>query len=251
MRGHVCGALAVCVWVAWSGVGRADEQAEALKIVNAAIKATGGEAKLEKLKLVSMKGKGKVLEGNQDGTLTIEGTAHGTDRFRLQLDMMVGDQSINFLIVFSGDKAWAKRDDRVEDLPAEIVAIVKAEMQALRMAQMLTPLKDKDLKLSPLGEMKIDERAALGIKIVKKDHPDVDLYFDKETHLPIKCELRIKEPNGMEVTTAWHFSNFKESADVKHPMKIALHREDKKMMEMEISEVKPEEKVDENTFAKP
>jgi hypothetical protein len=115
----------------------------------------------------------------------------------------------------------------------------------------VTPLKAKDLKLSPLGEMKVNDRAALGIKVVKKDYPDVDLYFDKETHLPIKCELRVKEKNGMEVTTAWFFSDFKEVAGVKHPLKVALHREDKKMMEMEIGEAKSEEKVDEGTFAKP
>ena len=50
MRGCVCGALAVLVLVTWSSFGRADEQAEALKIVDAAIKAAGGEAKLDKLK---------------------------------------------------------------------------------------------------------------------------------------------------------------------------------------------------------
>jgi hypothetical protein len=250
MRGHVCGALAVGVLLA-CGVGLADEQSEALKIVDAAIKAAGGEAKLDKLKIVSMKGKGTFHENNQEGTFTIEGTVQGLGRFRLSLELSIRDQTHKALLVLNGDNAWAKHGERVDDLPAPAIPLIKAEMHALRMAQLLMPIKDKDLKLSPFGEMQIGDRAALGIKIVKKDHPDVDLYFDKETQLPIKCELRIKEPNGMEATTTWLFSSFKEVGGVKHPMKVTLNRDDKKLMEMEISEVKPEEKVDDSVFAKP
>jgi hypothetical protein len=252
MRGCVCGALAVGVLVAWSSLGRADDQAEALKIVDAAIKAAGGEAKLDKLKIVSLKGKGTIHEGDQEaGTLTIAGTVQGLDRVRLDLEMNIMDRNQKILLIISGDNGWIKHDERVEDAPAEVLQILKAELHALRLAQQLTPLKAKELKLSPLGEMKINDRTVLGIKIVEKDHPDTDLYFDKETHLPIKCELRVMEPKGMEVTTAWHFSNHKEVAGPKHPMKVSLHRDDKKLMEMEISEVKGEDKVEDNTFAKP
>jgi hypothetical protein len=248
----MCGILAVAVLAGWNNAGRADDQAEALKIVDAAIQAAGGAAKLDKLKIVSLKGKGTVHDGDQQmGTFAIEGTVQGLDRFRLDFDINIMDRSKKALIVFIVDKGWAKTDDRVEDAPAEVVQVIKPELHALRSAQLLTPLKDNDLKLSPLGEMKINDRAALGIKVVKKDHPDMDLYFDKETHLPIKCELRVKERNDMEITTAWFFSDFKEAAGVKHPMKILLTRDDKKMMEMEISEVKGETKLDEKTFEKP
>jgi len=251
MRGYLCGALAASVFVACGGVGRADDQAEALKIVDAAIKAAGGEAKLAKLKIVSMKGKGTIHEGDQEGTFTVDGIVQGLDRFKLNLELSIMDRTQKVTFALNGDKAWAKHEERVEDAPDEVVQIIKAEVHALRTVQTLTALKDQNLKLSPLGEMKVEDRAAMGIKIARKDQPEVDLYFDKETHLPIKCELRVKEPNGNEVTTAWLFKNFKEVAGVKHPMKIALNRDDKKMMEMEITDVKPEDKVDEKEFAKP
>jgi hypothetical protein len=252
MRACLGGILAVTVLAAWAGGGRADDQAEALKIVDAAIQAAGGAAKLDKLKTAALKGKGTLHGGDQEvGTFTIDATVHGFDRCRLEFDATIMDRNQKILLVFNGDKGWAKRDDRVEDAPAEAVQVIKPEMYAVRSAQMLTPLKDKEVKLSPLGEMKINDRAAVGIKVVKKDQPDMDLYFDKETHLPVKCELRVKERNDMEVTTAWFFSEFKELGGVKHPVKIVLTREDKKMMEMEITELKAETKVDEKTFEKP
>src|SRR5262249_34314589 len=209
MRRHVCTALALGVLLATGSFGRADEQTEALKIVDAAIQAAGGAAKLDKLKTVTLKGKGMVHAPNEEGTFTVEGTVRGLDRFRLDLDVNINDGMQKLLIVFNSDKGWGKFGDRTEDLPAEAIPLVKAELHAIRMAQMLTPLKDKGIKLSPRGEMKSAGRAGVGIKIVKKALPDVDLYFEKKTHLPMKCELRVKERNAaQEALHEWSFSDF-------------------------------------------
>src|SRR5262245_47426550 len=93
MRGCLCGALAFGVLMACANLGRADEQEEALKIVDAAIKAAGGEAKLDKLKIVNIKGKGTIHEGGQElGTFAIQGTVQ-LDRFRLDFDVNIMDRN--------------------------------------------------------------------------------------------------------------------------------------------------------------
>jgi len=146
MRGCVCGALAVGVLAAWTGLSRADDQAEALKIVEAAIKAAGGEAKLDKLKIASLKGKGTIYEGDQDvGTFSVGGTVQGLDRVRLDLEINVMDRNQKFMVVITNESGWVKRDDRVEDAPAEVLQILKAELCALRLAQLPTLLKGKEL----------------------------------------------------------------------------------------------------------
>jgi hypothetical protein len=251
MRGQMCIALALGVWLVGTGGGQADEQADALKIVDAAIGAAGGAAKLDKLKIMSLKGKGIVHEGAKEAAIMMEATVQGLDRFRVDLDVNANDEAVKLLVVFNSGKGWVKFNERLQDAPANAIPLMQAELHAVRMAQMLTPLKDKDVKLSPLGEIKIDRRAAEGIKVVKKDCPDLDLYFDKQTHLPIKCELRVKEPDDQEMTHEWVFSGVKETDGIKHFQKAVLNRDGKKMIEMEISDVKPEEKVDEGTFAKP
>jgi hypothetical protein len=235
---------------------RADDQAEGMKLVDAAIKAAGGAEKVKKLEMLSLKGKGKFMEGNNEADMTFEGSAKGQDHWRLQLDVTMNGRTKSILLVIKGDAGWAKAEEKVEDAPAPVLKAIKQEFRALRMAQMLTPLKDKRVKLSPLGEVKINDRPALGLKAVQENHADVDIYFDKETRLPVKAELRIKEPKGdqegdKEITTTWLFSDSKDAAGVKHPMKVVLQVDEKKVMELEFSEVKPGAKLDDNAFEKP
>jgi hypothetical protein len=231
---------------------RADDQAEGLKIVDAAIKASGGPAKLEQFKAVTLKGKGLVTENGHEATFSFDALVQGQHRFKMQFEVNEDGRMQNLLIVADGDMGWVKHGDRVEDFPAEVLPIIQAELHALRAVQLLSGLKDPAVKLSPLGEVKVNDRAALGLKIERKDRPQVDLFFDKETNLPVKCQLRVKEPKQeQEVTHAWLFSGHKEIAGVKHPMKVTLMRDDAKLLEIELNEVKVEEKVDDNAFAKP
>jgi hypothetical protein len=232
-------------------VGRADEEEEGLKIVEAAIKATGGAAKVDQLKAVTLKGKGTASEGG-GATFAFDLLVQGQDRFRLQLDVNENGNAMNILVIADGDKGWIKGRENVREFPAQILSLLLGELHALRSAQMLTTLKDKAVKLSPLGKVKVDDRPAIGLKIVQKDRPEVDLFFDKDTHLPVKCQLRVKEPDKeQEVTHSWFFSGHKEIDGVKHPMKVTLNRDDTKLLEIELSEVKVEDKVDENSFAMP
>jgi hypothetical protein len=221
-------------------------------VLDAAIGAAGGADKLDKLKTVRVKIDATVPGEGNGFTLSGEGTLHGLDHFRFDLEAAIANETVKFSYVLQGNKSWGIKNDRVLDTPAEVIPLFKAELHAFRAAHMLTPLKGKDMKLSPLGEIKIDKHAALGIKIVRKNHPDLDLYFDKETHLPIKCGQRLKEPGAdQDVLHEWLFSDYKEMGGVKHAKKVVMSRDGKKTLDLEIKEVKPEEKVDENLFAKP
>jgi len=101
---------------------------------------------------------------------------------------------------------------------------MKAALYALRMPQLLPDLKGKDFMLSNLGEVKVGDKPALGIGLSHKDHKDVNLFFDKETGLPAKSEVRITDPNGKELTIEYLYSDYKESDGVKNPMKIAISK---------------------------
>jgi hypothetical protein len=249
-----CGLCVVGLLLAWAAPVRADDQAEGVKLVDAAIKAAGGADKLKKLETISFKGKGKATHDGKETDVSIGASSKGQDRVRLQLEFTENGRTEKPEVILNGDKGWIKHDEKVMDVPQEIFASLKAEFRALRLAQMLTPLKDKAVKLSPLGESKINDRAALGLKVVQDNQTDLDIFFDKETHLPVKCELKIKIENDKEVTTTWIFSDAKAVEGVKHPMKVKLEMMDdnkKLVLELELSEVKPGAKLEDNTFDKP
>jgi hypothetical protein len=67
----------------------------------------------------------------------------------------------------------------------------------------LAPLKDaKRFTLATLGEIKVEDKPALGVKVSRQGPRDVDLYFDKRSGLLVRTEWpasRTTSP-GQEVT---------------------------------------------------
>jgi len=116
----------------------------------------------------------------------------------------------------------------------------------------LIPLKDKAVNLSTLGEIKVDDRPALGVRVSSKGHRDINLYFDKETHLLVKSEMRVKvEATGMEANQETFYGGHKEVGGIKEPMKFVIKRDGKPYLNAEVEEVRRGEKVDDSVFAKP
>src|SRR5262249_25995452 len=115
---------------------------------------------------------------------------------------------------------------------------------------------EKGYSLAPLGEIKVDDRPAVGVKVTHKDRPDVDLYFDKKSGLPVKCEMRLKGYAGNyaqfdEAAFEFFLSEYKETDGVKHFTKVVVKADGKQVMEIELTEIAPQDKLDDNAFAKP
>ena len=59
------------------------------------------------------------------------------------------------------------------------------------MSGLVTPLlEDKTFELSPMGETKIEDRPARGVRVVMKGQPDVSLFFAKDSGLLVKVDRR-------------------------------------------------------------
>jgi hypothetical protein len=125
-------------------------------------------------------------------------------------------------------------------------------MRCVRLAANPALLRQPGIKLAPLGELKIGDRETVGLKVTQKGFPDIDLFFDKKTGLPYKTEIRQKEgKQGMEMPHAFIFDNYKEFGGVKQFTRAKFLRDDKSLAEIECSDFKPQEKLDDSLFAKP
>jgi len=131
------------------------------------------------------------------------------------------------------------------------VPMITGMLYAMRMPQTLPALLDKDIKLSPLGEVKVGDRAALGVTVTHKDRKDVSLFFDKETGLPAKSEIRLTDPRGREINFEFQYHDYKEVNGLKHPMRLNIKLENKVDAVMELSELKTDAKLEPSLFAAP
>jgi hypothetical protein len=229
---------------------RLHAQEEAL--LDKAVQALGGAERLGKLDAVRWKAKGTAFADNKEIGLTVEAQAVALDRARFDVDVLVDNKTISLRVGWAQGKGWAGFEQRAEDLPADAFKLVTANWYALRVAQMMSPLQGKGVKLSPLGELKINDRPAVGLKAAAKDRPELDLYFDRETGLPVRCAFLAREGDDKpEVAYEFHFGDYKEFDGLKHFTKLVVHRDGKKFMDIDVSEVKPGEKADDSTFARP
>ncbi|MCI0376674.1 MAG: hypothetical protein L0215_03630 [Gemmataceae bacterium] len=225
--------------------------ADAKDLVAKAIKASGGEAKLASLKTGICKAKANIQDGNMQISATLDATWQGWDQYRVNIGADIGGKSKNMLIVINGDKGWAKDLDsgKVEPAPKEVVPMINGMLYALRMPHMLPALLDKEVKLSPFGEVKVGDRAALGVTVARGGK-DAMLFFDMETGLVVKTEIRLTDPQGMEKTFEFLYHDYKEAEGLKLPTRV-LTKVDKSEVVVEVSEVKAQDKVDAGQFAAP
>lgn len=251
MTRFLTAALAAGIVLAVGGPARADDEADARKIVEKAVKAHGGQDKLDKFAGSTIKFKGKFHGIGEGLPMAGEVSSQGSDKLRIDIEIEADGQKIPIVNVIAGDKGWAKVAKDTTELNEEQLAEAK-EQAFSGWITTLAPLKDKQFKLATLGEIKVDKRAAVGVKVSSKGHRDVELYFDKETGLLVKSEHRVKdEMSGQEVSEESFPSDYKEVQGTKQAHTFLVKRAGKLYMEGEASEIKLYDKLDASTFEKP
>ena len=214
-------------------------------IIDKAIKATGGEDKIKKFKTHTWKVKGTYHGMGNPIEFTGTYAVDWPDKFRAEIEGYA-------IIVLNGDKGWMQTMGETKEMDAEQLAEQKESNYAGYVATLL-PLKDKAYTLTPLGEVKVGDRPAVGVKVSSKGHRHVELYFDKDTNLLIKSQTRVKsrEQEGKEMDQESLYADYKEMDGAKVPMKVTINREGKVYVESESTDVKPVDKLDDSTFGKP
>ncbi len=254
MRKISCSIGAFALLGALLGGASAQEDKEAQALVAKAVKAMGGEAKLAKLKAYTTKSEGKMF-GPVEFSFTEEGATQTPQQFRFAIELAAKDQKFQQLLVFNGDKAWIKVGNlKPFPMPKDVLTAFQNYFHGLRFVVNPLELKKKGISLSVVGEVKIGDRAALGIRAAAKGRADVNLYFDKETGLPVKLELNAKDslnPQAPEILHELFFTQYKEIDGVKVSLHMAWNKDGKKFLTREISELKPVDKIDPGMFAAP
>lgn len=223
----------------------ADDAADARALVEKGIAVVGGAEKLAKFSAETWTSKG-TFYGMGDGVpYTGKYALQWPGKFRMEIEGA-------FLLVLNGDKGWVKVADTVTELNAEQLSQQQEEHYGGWVASLL-PLKEKEFKFATTGEVKIDNRDCVGVRVSREKHRDVNLYFDKQTGLLAKSEhtVNAQELGGKEVLQEVHYAGFQEIDGVKVPTKVTLKRDGKLFVEGDNTDIKAHGTLDDSVFAKP
>jgi hypothetical protein len=251
MKKGLFAALSLGLFLVSVGTTRADDQAEMKALLDKATKALGGRAKLTKFKAFTAKGKGKIHVG---GTVSFaeESYWQAPGQYRFDLDLDLNGNLLSEKIILNGGKGWVKLQDQVAKLPKNVHTAFKEVNHAIGLAMRPLDAQGKGYQLSPLGELKIANRPAVGVKITRKGNPDVDLFLDKESFLPVQCEIRSKDDqSNKEVAHTLLFSDYKKFGELKSFGKLVWKKDGTTYVERNTIEIKAEEKLDADLFARP
>jgi hypothetical protein len=243
--------MVVIVLFSISPSARADDEARAL--IEKAVKAQGLAGVTQMPAGYSAKMKGTMELMGMTLPFSDDLIVHFPSQLKQDIQLEIMGQQIHVVQVMNGDKGWVTAAGNTMDLDQDQLKELK-EQNFETEVTMLFPLltKEKKYQFSLLGEDKVDGKPVVGVKVSKDGRRDVDLFFDKESHMLVKSASRALSPETMqEVPSATFYHDYKETNGYKEAKKIVVQMDGKKFLEVEILESKILDKVDENQFAKP
>ena len=248
MRKLLLAVWVVALWCGAASAAPADDEARA--IIERAIKAHGGFDRLSRVRADQVKCKGALFVNDKDTPFLSETTVQPPNQFRNVFELQ-GARKAVFVETLNGDKVSFSIDGQPQKVEDGLATEVRETMQLNRIIRLVPLLTDKAYTLQPLGEVKIDDQPALGVKATAKGRREARLFFHKTSGLLIKTEHIMEDDAGKKVMQEELYSDFKDDQGYKRPMKITAYRNGKKIMEANILDVKYLDKVDEEEFTKP
>jgi hypothetical protein len=152
--------------------------------------------------------------------------------------------------VFDGQKGWRSLNGVVTELDKDEVATYREQAYVAGISD-LHGLNAKGVKLASLGGSKVGGKAAVGVRVSSKGHPDISLYFDKDTGQLLKRVYSGEAGAGVVKFTAETL--YSDYRNVSGRMVAFRVRETRNgiVTTMDFSEVKLAEKLPDATFSKP
>jgi hypothetical protein len=248
MRTGVWVFLPACLLLALTDPVLAAEQEEIQALVQQAIKARGGEARLAQLQAAVWK-----TRGSFNGR-TSRATLYGQlpDKFRLESESVVDGKTVRFVRIVNGDRGWVLNGSKGRPMSAEELAQVKGTFDHKNLDTTLLGLRESGADLSLLGESRVGGRPVIGLKVRRRGRPDLALYFDKETKLLLKSRRQVKDgASGRLVTLEYFYDDYQDFGGVKIARKTRQVRDGKVFAETDVQKFEPRKRLESHLFMPP
>lgn len=249
---RIVAALLAAILLCSPANSRAEEN-DPKAIVVKAIKAHGGEEFLSKHKAGQLKSKGTMtLEGLGDVEFTSESAYMFPNKFKESIEMTVQGQTISVVTIANGDKCTIKANGSEVEVNDQIKSSLRDAQHMLKVGRLVALVKEKGFELSAAGEIKVDDKPAIGVRVTAKDQQEITLYFDKATSLLAKVEHKSVDPNtGKKIAEERILMEYKKNeAGIPMVKRLRVLRDGTVYMVADVTENKLLEKIDDSEFKK-
>jgi hypothetical protein len=162
------------------------EREEALKRLDKAIAAHGGAKTLEKLKTSVQTLKGLMFATNLGAVPTEQQLKiHFPAHLRLTSKLSLPDGVKTVHLGVSNNRGWYGPESSITEMTEPVFVDHLGELH-LRRVQTLLPLRDDEFRLKPVNGIEVDGKPTLGIRVIHKKWPPVNLYFDQKSSLLVR-----------------------------------------------------------------
>jgi hypothetical protein len=247
---RILGILLATAGLSTASVALGDDK-DATPILDKAITALGGEAKLAKAMTATWKGSGTMTFGDNESPIKTTTVVDGLVRQRGEIEMEFNGNPVKGVSILNGDKAWRKFGDNSQALEDEAVAGAKQAAYLVAVVTTVLPLKSKEFKVEAAPDEKVGGKPAAVLKGKGPDGKSFTLHFDKETGLPIKLTATVRGFQGMEFEQEATYSEYKDFDGIKRATKYESKRDGMPFVKMEYTDFKTIDKPAASAFAEP
>jgi hypothetical protein len=164
-------------------------QVNARAIVARSVQALGGEARLSKARGVWSQIKGNYyLVPSQQIPITAEVCSQLPDQVKVIYHLRGGDRSVIVVDVITKEKSWHQEDGVTRESDKAAFEDDRESNYVNYVSSLLPLLQDKRFQLKALPDTQVNGTAADGVAVNSEGHPEIRLYFDKQSGFLIKIE---------------------------------------------------------------
>lgn len=251
MRTLIVSTGMVVLLAGFAGTARAQDD-EARGLIARAVKAHGGAEAIGRVHADKVRFKGTLVLQGHNTAFVAETTVQLPSKYKNVIEMNHNGDKHTIIHVVNGANVYIALDGRsIKPDPIQL-AEIRNGLELERAKRLLPLLEDKSYQLAMLEAIEVNERPAVGVRITGRGRKEMRLYFDKEYNLLVRAENRIDEgKDKKEIRQHFFFGDYKDMGGFKRPTKLRAYRDGKQIMEAELLDAKPLDKVDETEFAKP
>jgi hypothetical protein len=224
---------------------------DAAAIVNKAIKAHFPKGLDTKNQGLRSKGEGTLHIMGMDLDFTQEVSVQAASKFKEAMVLSIMGKDIAVTTVFNGKEGWIVANGKDVKINDDILNELKDAAYLMGLMQGVF-LKDKAIKFSVVGEVKVKGKPAIGVTVSREGKKDINMFFDKSTGLISKVEMRKRDiQSGQEMTEERFITEYQDVAGRKVAKKAEVLRDGKPFIEVEVTDTQILEKVDDSEFVQP